>query len=86
LFKIDRENWKSSLALIIAYAYAYQLVAWAPLFWLSTLVTAFSGHQVPAPPIVPWEQLLAGTTTLATIGGIQTWRESMAAGGQNVSA
>jgi hypothetical protein len=32
---------------------------------------------MPAPPIVPWEQLIAGTTTLATIGGIQAWRENV---------
>lgn len=74
-FKLTPDNWKRAIAFIIVYSYAYQLAVWAPLFWITTLLTAWSGHQVPAPPIIPWESLIAGTTTLATIGGIETWRE-----------
>lgn len=73
--KLTPDDWKRTVAIIIVHAYGYQLVVWAPLFWVTTLLTAWTGFQVPAPPIVPWEQLLAGTTTLAAIGGIETWRE-----------
>ena len=75
------EDWKRSIALTILAAYAYQLVAWPLLFWLTTLLTMFTGTQWPAPPIVPWEQLLAGTTTLAAVGGIQAWRRDKQTGG-----
>lgn len=68
-------DWKRSIALVILWAYAYQLVVWPSLFWLTTLVTALTATQIPGPPIVPWEALMSGTTTLATIGGIETWRE-----------
>lgn len=69
------EDWKRSIALVILWAYAYQLVAWPLVFWGTALLTLSTGHQWPAPPVVPWEQLFAGTTTLATVGGIQAWRE-----------
>jgi hypothetical protein len=68
-------DWKRAIALVILWAYAYQLVVWPTLFWLTTLASALYGTQIPAPPIVPWEQLVAGTGTLATVGGIETWRE-----------
>lgn len=71
-FHVD--DWKRGIALVILWAYAYQLVAWPIIFWFCTLFIAH-GIIIPAPPIVPWEQLLAGTTTLGTIGGITTWRE-----------
>ena len=70
-------DWKRSIALVILWAYAYQLVAWPMLFWATTIVSTF-WTQFPAPPIVPWEVLMAGTTTLASIGGIETWRERSA--------
>ncbi len=69
------EDWKRSVAYVILYAYGYQLCAWPMLAWGTTLVTAFTSYALPVPPIVPWEHLVAGTTTLAAIGGIQTWRE-----------
>lgn len=72
---LDVEDWKRSVALVILYAYGYQLCAWPLLAWGTTLVTAFTSYALPVPPIVPWEILMSGTTTLATIGGIQTWRE-----------
>lgn len=71
-------DWKRSIALVILWAYAYQLVAWPCLFWLTTIVSTM-WTQFPAPPIVPWEQLTAGTLTLASIGGIETWRERRSA-------
>jgi len=74
---LNTENWKRGIALVILWAYAYQLVVWPMLFWVTTVVTAASGWQMPGPPIVPWEQLLAGTTTLAAVGGISTWRDSI---------
>lgn len=69
------EDWKRGVAMVILWAYAYSLVVWPLLFWATTLLTMFSGRQWPGPPLVPWEQLVAGTTTLAAVGGIQAWRE-----------
>jgi hypothetical protein len=74
------EDWKRGVALVILYAYGYQLCAWPLLAWGTTLFTAFTSFNLPVPPTVPWEHMLAGTTTLATIGGIQTWRERQADG------
>jgi hypothetical protein len=79
-------DWKRGIALVILWTYAYQLVAWPLLFWGTTLLTMFTGNQWPAPPLLPWESLAAGTGTLGMVGGIQTWREnrasdSIAAGG-----
>ena len=71
------EDWKRGIALVILWAYAYQLVVWPMLFYASVIATAH-GLTWPAPVIVPWEQLLAGTTTLATVGGIQAWRDHSA--------
>lgn len=72
---LDVDDWKRSVAMVILYAYGYQLCAWPLLAWATTLFTAFTSFNLPVPPIVPWEHLMAGTTTLAAIGGIQTWRE-----------
>lgn len=72
---LSPDDWKRSIALVILWAYGYQLVLWPLLFNAATLLSAATGWVVPAPVIVPWEQLLAGTTTLATVGGIQAWRE-----------
>lgn len=72
---VDVEDWKKGVALVILWAYAYQLCAWPIACWATTLITAFTGMGLPVPPIVPWEILMSGTTTLAAIGGIQTWRE-----------
>jgi len=77
LYLFNPENWKRAIALVILWAYAYQLVGWPLLFWVTTLLTAFTGLQWPGPPVVPWEQLAAGTTTLAAVGGISTWRDSI---------
>lgn len=72
-------DWKKGLAFTVLWAYVYQLTAWPLLFWGTTLITAFTGFQIPAPPIVPWEQLIAGTTTLATVGGLQALRDKWTA-------
>jgi hypothetical protein len=75
---ITPEDWKRGIALVILWAYAYQLVAWPLLFWVTTLLTLFTTKQWPAPPLVPWEHLLTGTSTLGMVGGIETWREKRA--------
>lgn len=75
--KLKVDDWKRSIALVILWAYAYQLVAWPLLSWAMLIAAAVLGGVWPAPPIVPWEQLVAGTTTLATVGGIQTWRDKV---------
>lgn len=72
---LNPEDWKRSIALIILWAYGYQLVVWPLWFNGSVILSAMFDLSIPAPVIVPWEQLLAGTTTLATVGGIQAWRE-----------
>lgn len=72
---LNPEDWKRGIAMVILWAYAYQLVAWPLLFWATCLLTMWTGQHWPGPPVVPWEQLLTGTTTLATVGGIQAWRD-----------
>lgn len=69
------DDWKRSIALVILWAYAYQLIVWPLWFNLVTLLNATFGLSLPAPVIVPWEQLIAGTTTLGTVGGIQAWKD-----------
>lgn len=70
-------DWKRGVALVILWAYAYQLVVWPLWTAAAAYLSWWLGLAVPlpAPVIVPWEQLIAGTTTLATVGGIETWRE-----------
>ena len=86
LRKLHTEDWKRGIALVILWAYAYQLVAWPLLSWGSTLISAIWGAQLPVPPVTPWEHLMAGTMTLATIGGIQTWRDKINGAAEPVSA
>jgi hypothetical protein len=50
------------------------------VFWLSLLVTAFTGQAVPAPPLMPWEHLATGTGTLGMIGGIQVAKDKFTPG------
>jgi hypothetical protein len=69
------EDWKRAIALVILWAYAYQLVVWPMLFHLTNLVNYALGLTLPAPPLLPWEHLLTGTTTLGMVGGIQAWRD-----------
>lgn len=76
---LEIEDWKRGVALVILWAYAWQLVMWAPLTWFTTLVAALTGTGLPVPPLLPWELLATGTATLGTVGGIQTWREKVAA-------
>jgi len=71
--KVD--DWKRGIALVILWTYAYQLVAWVPITWACDLASTWLGVKVPGPPIVPWEALISGTGTLATVGSIQTWRD-----------
>lgn len=72
---LNLEDWRKGIALVILWAYFYALVAWPLLFWLTTIISSLTPYQIPAPPIVPWEQLTAGTVTLASIGGIQAMRD-----------
>lgn len=76
---LNPEDWKRGIAMVILYAFAYALVVWPALFWMTTLLTMFTGMQWPAPPLMPWEQLVSGTGILATVGGLQTWRDHLAA-------
>lgn len=69
------EDWKRGVALVILYAYGWQLCGWPIAAWITTLITAFTGFALPVPPILPWELMMSGTVTLAGIGGIETWRE-----------
>lgn len=68
------EDWKRAIALTILWTYVYQLLLWPPLWWLAALANAY-GVALPLPPLLPWEQLATGTATLASVGGIQAWRE-----------
>jgi hypothetical protein len=74
------EDWKRGVALVILWAYAYQLCAWPMLFWCSTIASSVFGVQVPAPPLMPWEHLATGTTTLGMIGGIQVAKDKFTPG------
>jgi hypothetical protein len=73
------DDWKRGVAQVILYAYGWQLCGWPMAAWITTLITALTGYPLPVPPLLPWELLAAGTLQLATIGGIQTWRESVEA-------
>jgi hypothetical protein len=68
------EDLHRGTALVILWAYGYQLVLWPMLFYASVIATAH-GLTWPAPVIVPWEQLMAGTTTLAAVSGIAAWKD-----------
>lgn len=76
---LNPEDWKRAIALIIVWAYGYQLVVWPLASWAMLLVSKWSGTDWPVPMIVPWEQLVAGTATLAAVGGIERWRDSISA-------
>jgi hypothetical protein len=76
---LNPEDWKRSIALVILWAYGYQLCAWPVLFWITSILTMWTGFQWPAPPLMPWEHLVSGTGTLGMIGGIQAWKDKSAA-------
>ena len=85
MFKwLQPEEWKRGIALVILWAYAYQLIVWPIWFNLVTFLNSVHNLTLPAPVIVPWEQLLAGTTTLATVGGLQAWRDKIEIGRAHV--
>jgi hypothetical protein len=77
---ITPEDWKRGIAFIILWSYGYQLVVWPLWFNLITFINAIHGTSLPAPIILPWEQLAAGTGTLAAVGGIQAWKDQIAGG------
>lgn len=72
---VTPDDWKRGIAMVILWAYAYQLIVWPIWFNITTLLNQLFSLSLPAPVIVPWEQLIAGTTTLGTVGGIQAWKE-----------
>jgi hypothetical protein len=74
---MDPDEWRRSIALVILWAYAYQLIVWPLWFNGSVIFSAIFGVNIPAPVLLPWEQLIAGTTTLGTVGGIQIWRDKL---------
>ena len=76
--KLRSEDWKRGLAFVVLWAYFYQLVLWALWFNAITLLNYLFDVTLPAPVIVPWEQLVTGTATLATVGGLQKWGERIA--------
>jgi hypothetical protein len=71
------DDWKRSVALVILWAYGYQLCLWPLMFWFTAVLTMWTGFQWPAPPLMPWEHLATGTGTLGMIGGIQAWRDKI---------
>jgi hypothetical protein len=68
-------GWKRLYAWLVVYGYFWQIVVWGPLFWLTTLLTAFTGQPWPAPPVLPWEHLLAATANLAVIGTVELFKD-----------
>jgi hypothetical protein len=75
LMNFMKDDWKLAYALVVVYGYAYNIIAWGPLFWLSTLITTGTGHQIPAPPLLPWEHLMAATANLGVIGTIELFKQ-----------
>ena len=76
IFKVMMaSDWKRIYALTVVYGYMYQIIFWPPVFWLTTILTLRTDLQWPAPPILPWEHLLAATANLAVIGGVQMLRD-----------
>lgn len=61
------EDWKRGIRVVILWGYGYNIVVWGPLMWLTTLLTLFTGTQIPAPPLLPWEHLATGTMTLVAV-------------------
>lgn len=70
-------NWRLGVALVIVWAYGYQLLGWPVLVWLMALLTIWTDIQWPSPTLLPWEHLIAGTTTLATISGMDIARDKL---------
>jgi hypothetical protein len=79
MFKSD--EWKRIYAWVVVYGYAYDIIFWPYAFWASTIVTSVTGFQMPAPPLVPWEQLAVATANLAVIATVQLMRDKAKAEG-----
>ena len=69
------EDWKLAFAWICVWGYAYDVVIWPLVFWITTLLSTFTRWQWPAPPLVPWEQLAVMTANLAVIGTVQLFKD-----------
>lgn len=85
LARIVGVDWKRTYALTVVYGYMYQIIFWPCLYWISTILTLRTDTQWPAPPILPWEHLLAATANLAVIGGVQFMRDREAGRKENPS-
>ena len=70
-------DWKRTYALTVVYGYMYDIIFWPFAFWATTILTARTDLQWPAPPLVPWEQLVAATANLAVIGAVQFMRDKV---------
>ena len=68
-------DWKQTYALTVVYGYMYDIIFWPFAFWITTMLTLWTDKQWPAPPLVPWEMLLAATANLAVVGGVQLLRD-----------
>jgi hypothetical protein len=72
---VMQSNWKRIYALTVTYGYMYDIILWPIIFWLTTIITVFTPWQMPAPPLVPWEQLAVATGNLLVIGAVQFVRD-----------
>lgn len=70
-----RDNWKQNYAAIVVYGYFYNILFWPMILWATTIGTLVTGHQWPAPPLVPVEFLYAATANLLVIGGVQLLKD-----------
>lgn len=69
------DDWKRVFAWVVVWGYAYDVIIWPFVFFVTTLLTTFTGVQWPGPPLVPWEQLAVMTANLAVIGGVQLLKD-----------
>lgn len=78
---LDRGDWKSAIAWLIFWAYAYALLINPALAWICIFLTAFSKQifgepvAIPVPAAPDWSLLATSTGTLATVGGIEAIRD-----------
>ena len=74
-----QKDWKRTYAFTVVYGYMYDIIFWPLAFWGTTIFTALTGVQFPAPPLVPWEQLAVAAGLLVGIGAVQFKRDQLEA-------
>ena len=74
-----QKDWKRTYAFTVVYGYMYDIIFWPLAFWGTTIFTALTGVQFPAPPLVPWEQLAVAAGLLIGIGTVQFKRDQIEA-------